>query len=220
MRKIDKSPETILSTKYKAWLDKLKASVGEHPADYRYYYDDVVMNLYRCQKGVCAYTERHLCTPALYDAANWVNGRPKIPDEADYNRKDHSGEMDHFDPEDKKGRYWNWDNLFMIDAAINGLKSNKRVIHYLMPGLPDYSPEKYFDFDPETGKFYPNTDIENPDTINEIEYMIKEVLYLNHPQIKHIRDNYHKMLKFLKKDGKPIIVDEFFTSVKWALGEE
>lgn len=47
MQKIDKNYDTILSTKYKKWVDDLEKSKKKHP-DSRTYYDDIVMELYRC----------------------------------------------------------------------------------------------------------------------------------------------------------------------------
>ena len=216
MQKINKTAGNIVALKYKDWLNKLPVSVND--GNYRHYYDDVAMNLYRCQLGVCAYTEMHLCKPELYADGNWVKGKHKVPENAAYDRQGHCGEMDHFDPDDKKLRYWNWDNLFMIDASLNARKTNKPIVAYLKPDLPDYSPEKYFDYDPETNDYYPNTDIKDGNITNEIQYMINEVLYLNHPEVKYQRYNYLNLLKFQKKHGVAIHIDQFFTSVKWALG--
>jgi hypothetical protein len=145
------------------------------------------MNLYKCQSGVCAYTEAYICPAELYAAENWVKGRYKIPDAAEYKRTDHRGEMDHFDPKDKKVSYWNWDNLFMIDAKINGIKSDEKVAPYLKPDLENYSPEKYFDYDSDTNLFVPNTDIEDPKITEEIQNMIDKVLCLNHGVVKNDR---------------------------------
>ena len=64
MRKIDKDYSDILSTKYKSWVDTLEANGTKHPLS-RTYYDDVAMELYRCQDGVCAYTERWICPREL-----------------------------------------------------------------------------------------------------------------------------------------------------------
>jgi hypothetical protein len=218
MRKIDKAADKIVSTKYKAWVDKLDAAGTEH-GNSRTYYDDVAMNLYKCQLGVCAYTEMFICPHQLYDDANWEKGRYKIPPGGEYSRIDHLGEMDHYDPQDKKLRYWNWDNLFMIHAKINGIKSNESVVSYLKPDLAAYSPQKYFDYDDQTHRFVPNTDIEDEVTVAEIQHMIDKVLYLNHGVVRNERRNYINSLKDKRKRGEEIIVDRFFTSVNSVIGE-
>ena len=65
MRKIDKDYDVILSTRYKAWLDNLEADNSKHALS-RTYYNDVAMELYKCQQSVCAYTERYICPNELY----------------------------------------------------------------------------------------------------------------------------------------------------------
>jgi hypothetical protein len=217
MQKIDKGAAVILSTKYKSWLEKLNASGNAHDGNYRYYYDDVAMNLYRCQWGVCAYTEMRICIPELYAKENWEKGRHKISEDADYNRRDHFGQLDHFDPDDKATHYWNWDNLFMIHSTINLIKTGNAVISYLKPDLPDYSPEKYFDYDEQTHRFVPNTDIADRNQSAEIQYMIDKVLCLNHGVVRNERRNYIKLLESKKQNGEPMAFDRFFTAAKWVL---
>lgn len=217
MRKIDKTTDKILSTKYKSWIGKIiknsKKSSGNS------YYDDVAMNLYYCQGGVCAYTEMFICIPELYDLGNWKNGRYKISNEKDYSRLDHLGEMDHFDPENKKIQYWNWDNLFMIHAKINGIKSNEPVLNYLKPDLDDYSPDKYFDYDEETHRFIPNTDIKDETKLKKIQTMIDKVFCLNHGVVKNERRDFIKSLKDKKSKGQEYIIDRFFTATNLCLTE-
>src|SRR4051812_29565745 len=133
MQKIDKTSKNILSTKYQTWLKKIDAEKKIHTKTSHSYYDDVAMNLYKCQTGVCAYTEMYICVPELYADENWINGRYKIPDTAEYKRIDHFGEMDHFNAEDKKEYYWNWDNLFMIHSKINSIKTNNKAVEFLKP---------------------------------------------------------------------------------------
>lgn len=178
------------------------------------------MNLYKCQQGVCAYTEAYICPMELYEVNNWKTGKYIIPDEAEFSRVDHRGELDHFDPENKKVQYWNWDNLFMIEAKINSVKSNKEVFHYLKPDLNDYTPEKYFEYDDQTHRFIPNTDINDEKVVLEIKYMIDEVLCLNHGVVRKDRENYINELKDKKQRGQELIIDRFFTSVKWTVLEE
>lgn len=122
MQKIDKNYDEILSTKYKTWVDNLEKQGKKHPES-RTYYDDVVMDLFRCQKGVCAYTEMFICPSSLYDKANWKDGKYEISDEAEFKRTDHLGDLEHFNPDLKTNQYWLWDNFFMIHSKINSLKS-------------------------------------------------------------------------------------------------
>jgi len=61
MKNIDKS--VILSTAYKEWEENLEAKQLPHPAynsSQGQFYRDIIMNLYHCQNGLCAYTERTL----------------------------------------------------------------------------------------------------------------------------------------------------------------
>lgn len=135
MQKIDKNYDEILSTKYKTWVDNLEKNKKKHPES-RTYYDDVVMDLYRCQKGVCAYTEMFIC------------------------------------------------------------------------------PEKYFDYDENTHRFVPNTDIEDEVKRTEIQRMIDEVLFLNHGVVKNERENFVNELKQKIKFGTTPKIDRFFTAIK------
>jgi hypothetical protein len=188
MKKINKDYSKLLSTKYKAWLDNHEANNQMHPTS-RTYYDDIVMELYRIQGGVCAYTERYICPSSLYTAEHWVGGDYKISDKDEFTRIDHAGELEHFDPTQKKDKYWLWSNLFMIDSTINSQKSNKSIVSYLKPDLDDYEPSKYFDYDQKTHKFVPNTDLQD-DQRKEIQYMIDEILRLNHGVIKNDRRDF------------------------------
>lgn len=210
MQKIDKSQATLPAS-YKKWL----AQDAEADKNFRHYYDDIVMNLYKCQSGVCAYTEAFICPAELYETDNWIKGKYIIPDEAEFTRVDHRGELDHFDPSEKNLHYWNWDNLFMIDAKINSIKSNKPAHPYLKPDLAAYSPEEYFEYDDQTHRFIPHTDINDHNIFSQIKYMIDEVLCLNHGVIRKDRENYINELKDKKLRGQAFVVDRFFTSVKW-----
>ncbi len=213
MQKIDKNYDEILSTKYKTWVDNLEKNKKKHPES-RTYYDDVVMDLYRCQKGVCAYTEMFICPENLYDKSNWKDGEYKIPDEAAFKRTDHLGELEHFNPDLKTNQYWLWDNFFMIHSKINSLKSNKPVVDYLKPDAPDYSPEKYFDYDENTHWFVPNPDIKDEVKRAEIQRMIDEVLFLNHGVVRNERKNFVNKLKQKIKFGNTPKIDRFFTAIK------
>lgn len=216
MQKIDKNYDEILSTKYKTWVDNLEQQGKKHPES-RTYYDDVVMDLFRCQKGVCAYTEMFICPSNLYDKANWVEGEYKISDEAEFKRTDHLGDLEHFNPDLKTNQYWLWDNFFMIHSKINSLKSNKAVIGYLKPDLVDYSPEKYFEYDDVTHRFIPNTDIDNDTKRREIQHMIDEVLFLNHGVVRNDRESFINEIKQKIKFGSTYKIDRFFTAVNWCI---
>lgn len=215
MQKIDKNYNNILSTKYKKWVDNLEKNKKEHPLS-KTYYDVIVMELYRCQKGVCAYTERFICPPSLYKSDNWINGDYKITNEAEFKRTDHTGELEHFDPHLKKNQYWLWSNLFMIDSTINSRKSNKDIVYYLKPDSKDYSPEKYFDYDEETHRFIPNTDL-SIEQITEIKYMIDNVFYLNHGVILNDRKNFINELRAKINNKSTYKFDRFFTATKMCL---
>ncbi len=218
MQKIDKNYDEILSTKYKTWVDNLEKQGKKHPES-RTYYDDVVMDLYRCQKGVCAYTEMFICPSSLYDKANWKDGKYEISDEAEFNRTDHLGDLEHFNPDLKSNQYWLWDNFFMIHSKINSLKSSKAVISYLKPDLADYGPEKYFEYDDVTHRFIPNTDIEDEIKRREIQRMIDEVLFLNHGVVRNERESFINEIKQKIKFGSTYKIDRFFTAVSWCLEE-
>ncbi len=215
MQKIDKNYDTILSTKYKKWVDDLENKNKKHP-DSRTYYDDIVMELYRCQKGVCAYTERFICPSSLYKSDNWIDGNYKIRNEVEFNRTDHAGELEHFDHFLKENQYWLWSNLFMIDSTINSRKSSKDIVYYLKPDSEDYSPEKYFDYDEETHRFIPNTDLDI-DQRTEIKDMIDNVFYLNHGVILNDRRDFIKELRTKINNKSDFKFDRFFTATKMCL---
>lgn len=215
MRKIDKNYDQILSIKYKTWVDTLEINGTKHPLS-RTYYDDVAMELYKCQKGVCAYTERWICPTQLYDCKLWVDGKYTSLHNDEYQRVDHAGEMDHFDPQLKENQYWLWSNLFMIDATINSRKGNQPVITYLKPDLDDYSPEKYFEYDEDTHRFVPHTDLDKEKRA-DIQYMIDHVLLLNHGVIRNDRRDFINEVKQKKKNNSTIKIDRFFTALNWCI---
>ena len=219
MRKINKTPETILSSIYVQWVGEFEVNATPHSKSYTYYVD-VAMNLYKCQLGVCAYTERKICPNELYLQENWQVGRHILSEDVEYNSKDHEGELDHFNPSGKDLKYWDWNNLFMIDSKVNALKSNLPVVEYLKPDLEDYSPEIYFDYDEKTNRFRPNTDIEDKKLIAEIQYMIDKILHLNHGMLRNDRSDFINIIRDKKKRGEEYKIDRFFTAVKLTLGLE
>lgn len=216
MRKIDKKISKTSSIEYVKWATNLEETGKTHPKS-RTFYDDVIMDLYRIQEGVCAYTERFICPEELYKTDNWTDGKYIIPNEEEFKRTDHAGELEHFNPELKENQYWLWDNFFMIDSTINSRKSDRKIVNYLKPDLEDYSPEKYFDYDEKTHRFIPNTDIEDDNLIKEIQYMIDDVLFLNHGVIKNDRRDFINDIQQKIKLNLNYKIDRFFTAVNWCI---
>lgn len=216
MQKIDKDYTKILTINYKKWVDALEAMGKKHPLS-KTYYDGIVMDLYRCQKGVCAYTERFLCPPSLYEARHWTDkGVYQIEDPEEFTRTDHAGELEHFDPTLKENQYWLWDNLFMIDARVNGLKSDTSVVAYLKPDSLEYTTEQWLDYDEQTHRFVPNTELDE-EKAKEVQYMIDHVFYLNHGVIRIDRQEYVEKIKMKKTFLQPYKIDRYFTAIKVCL---
>lgn len=216
MRKIDKNISKVSSIEYVKWVTNLEEKGKTHPKS-RTFYDDVIMDLYRIQEGVCAYTERFICPEELYKITNWKDGKYIIPNEEEFKRTDHAGELEHYNPELKENQYWLWDNFFMIDSTINSRKSDRKVVTYLKPDLEDYSPEKYFDYDEKTHRFIPNTDIEDENMVKEIQYMIDDVLFLNHGVIKNDRRDFINDIQQKIKLNLYYKIDRFFTAASWCI---
>jgi hypothetical protein len=153
MRKVDKSK--ILSTEYKAWEEN---KVGDHPpytntTTRNKYYLDILMNLYHCQEGLCAYTEKDIFTDFhnLLKEENWEAGK--------YNkaRPRNEGEVDHFDSSLKSNKAWLWDNLFAVLGKANNEKRTHKIDERLKPDTPDFDPFKLFEYDIDKDVFIPNT---------------------------------------------------------------
>jgi hypothetical protein len=155
-----------------------------------------------------------ICPPSLYKSDNWIDGDYKNTGE--FKRIDHAGELEHFDHHLKKDKYWLWDNLFMIDSTINSRKSDKDIVYYLKPDSKDYSPEKYFDYDEETHRFVPNTDLDIEQR-TEIKDMIDNVFYLNHGVILNDRRDFINELKTKITNKSSYKFDRFFTATKMCL---
>jgi len=209
MRRIDKTK--ILSSKYKEWLDKLDRDKVKHPHS-RTYYNDVVMNLLHCQKGVCAYTEMFLCNSGLLSEDKWKNGR--------YAEKktEHFGELEHFDPKLKANRFWEWDNLFVIHSDINRLKRDKDIDDIPKPDSPGYDPDKLLEYDDDTHLFVPHTDIKNETERRHIERMI-DVLQLNHNTVRCEREIFLKKVGEYREVNRTVNIDRFFTACRMAFLE-
>jgi len=185
MRKIDKS--TILATEYASWVADLNSE--EHPAysAAHKYYIDVLVSLLYCQKGLCAYTEILIARSDRYNADNFnQQGRYIHKNEE---TSGFSAQLDHFDSDLKNKKGWDWNNFFAVSDKINIRKSDKPVDDILKPDSPDYNPHKWLAYDDEEHVFYPNPDIEDENTIDRIQQMIK-VLGLNYGTIKDTRTEY------------------------------
>ncbi|MFK7947018.1 MAG: hypothetical protein AB8G11_05465 [Saprospiraceae bacterium] len=156
MQKIDKTQ--ILSTVYKQWEEDLEANNQPHPkynsSNFRFY-KDIVMNLFYCQKGLCAYTEKRLCNPEHSTVEHWKNGR-YISDKPDI-----FGDLEHFDESlkakksDAQGlKDWLWNNFFMVDSNINTkVKGSKSVDSILKPDTESYNPYDLLDYNLQTHEF-------------------------------------------------------------------
>jgi hypothetical protein len=156
-----------------------------------------------------------ICIPELWENNQWTKGRHKLQNPDEVRTNDHFGELEHWDPSLKSEKYWLWDNLFMIHSSINALKRNKPVVAYLKPDLPDYSPEKYFEYDDQTNRYVVHSDIVNSQARLEIQEMIDNVLYLNHGKVRMERKEYIDSLRFKRAHNQNPIVDRFFTAVKF-----
>ncbi len=202
MRKIDKS--VILSKNYKNWLQKIRAKNKTHKTCSEYK-TDVIMSLLYCQKGVCAYTEMRLCVPDIIKENNWNKSRY-------INRNlnlDKIGDLEHFDPKLKRVYDCEWNNLFMVFHEVNSLKKDTNIdlIKEFKPDNVNYNPNKIFDYDIETHKFRPNSDIEDKQKIEKIKTLLK-LLSINKGFIKYERETFLNNVKF----NKNIKIDRFFTA--------
>lgn len=195
MRKIDKSK--ILSSIYFNWQNDLEINNTNHP---KYdnktiknkYYTDILANLYFCQNGLCAYTEKFLVDKNRFKEENWLDGKFN-------NSFERKGELDHYNPKLKPTKAWLWDNFFMIDSDINLFKSNRDTLDILKPDSVHYNPEYYLEYDVNNHMFFPNSaNFEyNSKEFNEVNFQINNVLLLNHDFIKDERRIY--LNPFFKK---------------------
>lgn len=191
MQKIDKTQ--ILSTNYKKWEENLEVKNLPHPkynSSKSQYYTDIVMNLFYCQKGLCAYTEVELCTSEYFTTNCWENGRYKN------DKPEFLGQLEHFDESlksksnDKQGQKdWLWDNFFMVDSDINTKVKRQQTIDYILkPDNENYNPFKLLDYDLKRHRFtanYANNNLSDNDK-DRIEKMIK-ILGLNFASIVNKR---------------------------------
>jgi hypothetical protein len=181
MRKINKT--TILSTAYKNWEEALVARPEYDSSKNKYYYD-VVMNLFHCQQGLCAYTEQLLCIEGFYDAKNWKKGVYQKPDNWSV-----KGQLEHFDATKKQKQEWLWDNFFMADTDVNTkIKRNNSVHEILKFDRPDYDEFQLLEYNSNEHIFIANTELDESDQekINEMLF----ILGVNHEPVRTVRAEY------------------------------
>jgi len=189
MRKIDKT--TILSTEYKQWEDDLEQGQKAHPkyksSNFKYY-NDVVMNLFYCQQGRCAYTEMFLCPESDYSPEHWQNGRYANE------RPGFLGELEHYDHSLKERKGWLWSNFFMVYSDINRkAKKKHNVDPILKPDSDDYDPFKLLAYDEQTHRFIANTDL--PDADQQRINQMLSILGINYGAvIAHRREVLNKQI--------------------------
>ena len=181
MRKIDKT--TILSTIYKQWEELLETHPEYDSSKNKFYYD-VMMNLFHCQDGLCAYTEQMLCIPDFYDTQNWDEGIYKKP--SNWSVK---GQLEHFDAKKKKEKGWLWDNFFMADADVNTkIKRTNPVDEILKFDRPDYDEFELLEYNSQGHIFIANTTLE--ESIQERINKMLFILGVNHEPVRTVREEY------------------------------
>jgi len=190
MRKIDKTQ--ILSTSYKEWeenFEKNNLPHSKYNSSANEFYNDLVMNLLYCQKGLCAYTEVQLCPQEFLEHKNWSTGKYQFITKA------YNGQLEHFD-ESLKSKHndscgikdWLWSNLFVVDSDANNRKGTKEVDYILKPDNDDYNEFELLDYDTKSHLFGANLSL--PDEVRtRINYMINEVLGINYPNLVDKRRN-------------------------------
>ncbi len=188
MRKIDKS--AVLSSIYAEWLHRLEQNNKAHPAysstTFRFY-TDIVMSLYHCQDGLCAYTERRLCESQVLDFNLWKDGKYS------FDCAKTEGQLDHFDAALKNGKAWLWDNLFMVLGKANNDKGEKSIDSIMKPDAPDYDPFLLLEYDYDLDEFIPNLELPE-DLQRRIQRMI-ETLCINAEYVKLHRKPFIRKIK-------------------------
>lgn len=210
MRKIDKT--IVGSTEYRDWEAQLEASGSPHPpynSSAGKYYRDIVMELLRCQGGLCAYTEEQLCPKEFLQPECWQNGR--YAQKGKFN----DGQLEHFDESLKakaanpntQPKDWLWSNFFMVKSDSNIRKKAKAIDPILKPDAPDYDPELLLEYNQNTGYYLPNENLDAA-TQQRVTYML-DVLGINFPNLVNKRkEKIEKALKF----GVEVIEPDFPTA--------
>lgn len=210
MRKIDKTIHC--STAYRDWEAQLEAQKQPHPAynsSNGMYYKDIVMELLRCQGGICAYTEVHLCSQEALNATMWENGcySSKI--------KENNGALEHFDESLKyksgdpqsQQKDWLWSNFFVVDSDTNTRKGTKPVDYILKPDSDDYDPFRLLAYSPLTGFYQPNSNLPDVDK-DRVKSMI-DTLGINFPALV---DKRKRMVEAVDRYGNNVFEPEFPTA--------
>lgn len=216
MKKIDKS--VILSKVYKDWEEELERNSKNHPkyssSNFRFFVD-IVMNLYHCQNGLCAYTEKELLSTDEnhFDIVSWSEEGKYLTNEL----PSHLGTLEHFDESLKTDKAWLWDNFFMVLSQVNGRKGTKPIDNILKPDSPNYDPFVLLDYNYEEHIFFANvknTDLSD-DEIVRINNMIK-TLGLNY--VKDWRKKYiSERIKAIEFGLEPEPVKEYVTAYEMTL---
>jgi hypothetical protein len=214
VRRINK--DCNLSVVYKTWEEGLEAGDFDHPkynSSRGEYYLDVVMNLLHCQKGLCAYTEKRLCSEGYYTDTRWSNHRYVNPDSP--SRPQIKGQLEHFDKnlKDKKG--WLWDNLFVVDTDINTkVKKSNTVDPILKPDRIDYDEFALLQYDYRMHLFRAKSTLSN-----EIQQTVNKgilTLGLNFDAVKEERRIYLeprlKMIDLGVETWDSVTVEEYPTA--------
>ncbi len=215
MKKINKACN--LSSEYHAWQKQFEDSKENHPkytsSNGKYYYD-IIMNLFHCQKGLCAYTEVILCTENFFSDVNWSENRYTLPNNT---IPTFSGQLDHFDPTLKENKAWLWDNFFMVDPTVNAKsKNSKNVDPILKPDSPDYDEFTLLEYNTKLHVFVAKTTL--PDVKQaKINEMIL-ILGINHDPIRYQRSIYLRLLSDPVQKGLEtwdnIVIEQFPTAVE------
>lgn len=141
------------------------------------------MNLFHCQKGVCAYSEIILCDDEYYQFELWDNGKYCS------HKPEFSGALDHFDHNLKPTQSWLWSNFFMVSKDINDKHKREKAVDYILkPDLSDYDPFKLLEYDNQLHVFIANTDLD--ETLQKRINDMLEVLGINLSWIKKSRKNH------------------------------
>jgi hypothetical protein len=216
MRKIDK--KCLLSTAYKAWEESIETSGQNHPkynSSKGKYYLDIIMNLFHCQKGLCAYTEMHLCSPKYYIKDNWKKSTGKYLNRDHPNKPKARGQLEHFDRNKKENQAWLWDNLFMADSDVNTkIKSKNKVDSILKPDSANYDEFTLLEYDYSKHIFIPNTSLGKAKQV-KIKKMI-DTLGINFDPVIDLRrmhlDPIIQLIDFGAKTWTNIKIEQFPTA--------
>lgn len=207
MRKIDKSCH--LSTEYKIWEENLSIPHSPKYRADRKYYLDIVMQLFNCQDGLCAFTEQRLCAKKEYESSLWEKGRYK---NGNKERPPFKGELDHVDHNRKKEEAWAWDNFLMIDSDVNKkVKGEKDIDYILIPDQEDYDVNRLLIYNTKTNRFEPHPELTNEET-ERIDNMLK-ILGINWGPVIAQRTMYLRHYFKLSEFDSTIEIEQFPTAI-------